>query len=244
MIPTIIHYCWFGTNKKPRLANECIESWRKMNPDFTIMEWNESNSPINDYPFAKEALKEKKYAFVSDIIRLWALKTYGGIYLDTDVEIIKPLNELLHTNNITGYEKDTNMLQTAFMGAEKNDKWINDCLSLYESLHFSSNQSEMRNLVNNILLSKMLEKKGVLLNGEYFTSNYVTIYPHDYFCPMSYGTHFIEKTENTYCIHYYSFSWSKPETLKGYIRVFIINLIGEKVFRNSVNIIRKVLSTK
>lgn len=241
MIPPIIHYCWFGKSKMPQLAKECIESWKKHNPEFQIMEWNESNSPISQFPFAKQAFENQKWAFVSDVIRLWALKTYGGIYLDTDVEVLKSFQNLLENNTIAGYEKDLNLLQTAVIGASPNSEWINDCLSIYENLSFSSERDIMSQLVNNRLLSKLVQDKGIILNHKFHNSDYITIYPSDYFCPMSYNSHLIEKTKNTYCIHYYSFSWSKPQTLKGYIRCAMINLLGEKRFRLTINLIRKFL---
>ena len=239
MIPKIIHYCWFGKNPLPKLAQQCLESWKKQCPDFQIKEWNETNSPIHLFPFAEEALKAKKWAFVSDVIRLYALYTEGGIYMDTDVELIRPLTPFLKLSNFTGYEKDCHILQTAIFGSEPNNPWIGDCLSRYKELTFSANRGSMSVLVNNRILSQVLKDKGVCLDGQPFSSDYVTIYPWEYFCPMSYGTHYIEKTPNTICIHYYTFSWSEPETFKGHIKKYIVRFTGEKNFRFIVNTIRK-----
>ena len=199
----------------PRLAQECIASWKKCCPDYEIREWNEENSPISEFPFAQQALEQGKWAFVSDVIRLYALYTYGGIYLDTDVELLKPLDPLLETPNFCGYERDELKLQTAVMAAEKGNPWVNDCLKRYQSLAFSSDREKMAGMVNNLLLTNLLKEKGVQFDNSYYSDDYITLYPSDYFCPMSYGTHFIENTENTYCIHYYSFSWSEPEDMMG-----------------------------
>lgn len=238
MIPKIIHYCWFGGTSLPKFSKECLNSWKKFCPDFEIKEWNENNSPIHLFPFAEEALKAKKYAFVSDVIRLYALLTYGGVYMDTDVELVASLSEFLKNKSFTGYEKDSNKLQTAIFAAEPNSLWIHDWLNMYDNLKFSAERHVMSSLVNNRLVSDLLENKGIILDGRMYKSDYITIYPHDFFCPMSYETHTIKTTSNTVCIHYYTFSWSKPETFKGYIKQCITYIIGEKKFRTIVNYLR------
>lgn len=242
MIPKIIHYCWFGKSPLPKLAKECIKSWKKYCPDFTIKEWNEDNSPIHLFPFAEQALQAKKWAFVSDVIRLYALYTEGGIYMDMDVELIKPLYPFLNHQAFTGYERDSNMLQTAIFGAEPQSQWIADWLELYKNLSFSPEKNNMSTLVNNKLISKYMEEKNIDLNGNPFNSDYIIIYPHDYFCPMSYKSHFITKTSNTICIHYYTFSWSEPDTMKGHLKKYITKIIGEKKFRIIVNSIKKFIN--
>lgn len=244
MIPKIIHYCWFGKSPLPRLAKECIKSWQKYCPDFVIKEWNETNSPIHLFPFGEQALKAKKWAFVSDVIRLYALYTEGGIYMDTDVELIAPLYPFLNHRTFTGYEKDSNLLQTAILGAEAQSQWIADWLELYKNLSFSAEKNIMDTLVNNRIISKYLKDKNINLDGKLFHSDYITIYPHDYFCPMSHNTHFISKTYNTVCIHYYTFSWVKPQTTKAYIKQFLVKCIGEKLFRKYVNNIRTLFNLR
>ena len=241
MIPKIIHYCWYGGKPLPKLAKQCIASWRKHCPDYQIKEWNETNSPFHLFPFAEQALKEKKWAFVSDVIRLYALQTEGGIYMDTDIELIKTLDHFLIHNAFTGYERDSNMLQTAIFGAKPNNKWINDWLRIYQYKEFSTDRRIMASLVNNRMISSLMIENGYNLDGTYQQAKDVVIYPKDYFCPMSYGSHFIEKTQNTVCIHYYTFSWSEPETIKGHIKKIVVKLIGEKLFRTIVNQIRLII---
>lgn len=240
MIPKIIHYCWYGGRPLPKLAKQCIASWKKFCPDYEIKEWNEENSPLHLFPFAEQAIKAEKWAFVSDVIRLYVLQTEGGIYMDTDVELTKPLDDFLHHPAFTGYERDSNMLQTAIFGAIKNNQWITNWLKIYQDKEFNANKNIMASLVNNRMISSWMTNNGYILDGCHRKYEDVVIYPKDFFCPMSYGSHFIEKTPNTVCIHYYTFSWSEPETIKGHIKKIVVNIIGEKQFRTIVNRIRQL----
>lgn len=239
MIPKIIHYCWFGKKPYPKLIEECIASWKKYCPDYEIKEWNEDNSPLHLYPFAQDAINAEKYAFASDVIRLYALYSEGGIYLDTDVELIRSLNPLLENSAFIGYEKDIpGRLQTAVIGAEKGNIWIEQWLSIYLTKKFSSTRKSMAQLQSPIQFTEYLQQKGIELNGEYQKLEDLILYPADYFCPTSYQTHLFEPTSDTYSIHYFTLSWSEPETLKGYIKGIIVPIIGERLFRKIVNKIR------
>ena len=108
MIPKIIHYCWFGRNPLPELAQKCIASWKKYLPDYEIKEWNEDNFDVNIIPYTAEAYAQKKYAFVSDYARFWIQHKYGGIYFDTDVEVIRPIDDIIARGNFMGFETDPN----------------------------------------------------------------------------------------------------------------------------------------
>lgn len=240
MIPKIIHYCWFGGKHKPKLVRQCIKSWKKYNPDYILKEWNEGNSPIEKYPFAKQAFDKKKWAFVSDVIRLHALLNEGGLYLDTDVECLKSFDPLLENKLFTGYERDSNKLQTAVLGAEVNNPIVEKWLNIYLNISFSDDRKTMSLLVNNRLQTDSLLKMGIEMDGSAIETEMIKIFPSDYFCPMSYIDHSIKKTNNTFCIHYYSFSWTAPESLKGYLRNYLILILGEKVFRKTINYIRGV----
>lgn len=118
MIPKVVHYCWFGRGPKNELATKCIESWKKFLPDYEIKEWNEDNFDVNLYPYAKEALENRKFAFVTDVVRLYALYTEGGVYMDTDVEVLKTYNPFLHHKMFSGFETNNNV-PTGMMAAEK-----------------------------------------------------------------------------------------------------------------------------
>ena len=130
MIPKTIHYCWFGGNPLPKLAIDCIASWKKYLPAYEIKEWNESNFPFNNYKFAREALENRKFAFVSDVSRLHALKQEGGIYMDTDVEVLKSLDSFLHHTAFSGFEND-DFVPTGIMASEKGGKWVTELLDYY-----------------------------------------------------------------------------------------------------------------
>lgn len=209
MIPKIIHYCWFGNGEIPDLTIKCIESWKKYLPDYEIIVWNEHKFDIALYRFAAEAYHEKKYAFVSDVCRLYALKHMGGIYLDTDVEFIKPLNDnLLFNNAFTGYE-DNLLFSCAIMGSVKNGNWIDDLLAHYENRSFYKVDGSLDvNPNTEIITEFMQQEKGVAINNKFQKiEEYCTIYPSDYFCPKSWKTLKVKITANTYCIHHFAGSW-------------------------------------
>lgn len=247
MIPKIIHYCWFGKAPLPKLTKQCIRSWKKHCPDFEIKEWNETNSPLHLFPFAQQALEEKKWAFVADVIRLYALYTEGGIYLDTDVELLKPLTPFLHHEAFIGYEKDLDengerVIQTALIGSVPHNGWVTSWLKIYEGKTFSAERT--RDFVNSHLIADKIRKKGFQLNGSYLSLPGLTIYPSDYFCPMSCISHFIERTGNTVSIHYFSYSWME-DTWQSRLKKLLVGLVGEKAFRKLVNFVRqRLLPTK
>lgn len=209
MIPKIIHYCWFGNGPKPDLVLKCLASWKKHLPAYELMEWNETNFDVNEYQFALEAYQERKYAFVADVCRLHALKKFGGIYLDTDVEFLKPLDSTM-LNNIafTGFE-DNLLLSSAIMGSTANGQWMNDLLAHYNGRSFYlSNGALDINPNTEIITAFMKSNKGVAINNTLQQlENYCTIYPSDYFCPKSWKTLKITITPNTYCIHHFAGSW-------------------------------------
>lgn len=209
MIPKILHYCWFGKGTMPELALNCLESWRKHLPEYKIVEWNEENFDVNMFRFSSEAYKERKFAFVADVCRLYALKNMGGIYLDTDVEFLRPLDEkMLNEAAFTGFE-DNLLLSSAIMGSEKDGKWINDLLPHYKKRSFYLESGGLDvNPNTEIITAFMKDKKNVLINNTFQKlADYCTIYPSDYFCPKSWKTLQIKRTTNTYCIHHFAGSW-------------------------------------
>jgi mannosyltransferase OCH1-like enzyme len=209
MIPKIIHYCWFGRADMPELVIKCLESWKKYLPNYEIIVWNEDNFDLNSYAFAAEAYKERKFAFVADVCRLYALKTMGGIYLDTDVEFVKTFDdEILQNKAFTGFE-DNLLLSSAIMGSEPDGKWINDLLPHYVDRSFYLENGDFDTNPNTeIITAFMRDKKGVIINNTLKKlEDYCTIYPSDYFCPKSWKTLKINTTSNTYCIHHFAASW-------------------------------------
>ena len=137
MIPRRIHYCWFGRGEMPQLAKDCIASWHRFMPDWEYCLWSEDNFDVNSTPYTREAYEAKKYAFVSDYVRLWALNREGGVYMDTDVEVLKPMDNLLHLKAFAGFEGSKHLpLATCVMGSEANGIWVCEQLDNYKDRHF------------------------------------------------------------------------------------------------------------
>ena len=134
-IPKVINYCWFGRGELPDDTKRYIETWKKNCPDYKIIEWNEDNFDIHSNTYVEEAYIAKKYAFVTDYVRLYVLYNNGGIYMDTDVEILKPIDRFLNEKAFSSFENN-NTLSTGIMGAEKGNLWIKDLMDEYNYIHF------------------------------------------------------------------------------------------------------------
>lgn len=212
MIPKKIHYCWFGRGEKPKLAQKCIASWKKYCPDYTLVEWNEDNFDINCCPYVKEAYENKKYAFVTDYVRLYAMYTQGGIYMDTDVEVIKSLDQFLIHKGFSGFES-TKFIPTGIMAAEKGLPIIKELLDYYTDRHFVNDDGSFDMTTNCVTITAILLKHNLILNGQLQTVSDFTLYPSDYFCPFENETGKLNKTENTATIHWFNKSWL-PETIR------------------------------
>lgn len=210
-IPKILHYVWVGGNPKPESVLEYIESWRKFCPDYLIIEWNEANYDVKKNPFMKQAYENKKWAFVSDYMRLDILEKFGGVYLDSDVEILKNIDVFLDEPAFTSFEAgnpDQIMLPTGMIGAEKANAWIKYLKSYYDNRNFLMKNGEFDLTANTITISNMTtEKYGVILNNKKQQTDDFVLYPSEYFCPKSWSTRQINITENSYTIHHFAGSW-------------------------------------
>lgn len=186
MIPKIIHYCWFGSGPKSELIEKCISSWNKYLPDYEIIEWNEDNFDISSNLYVKQAYEAKKWAFVSDYVRLFALYTCGGVYLDTDVEILKPFDSaFLQNRAFTGFEaKDSPV--TAVLGAEKGNPIIDALLSYYLDHVFINADGSYNLKTNTNTISEFLIQNGILPNGKLQDVSGFRVYPQIYFVPIIY----------------------------------------------------------
>jgi mannosyltransferase OCH1-like enzyme len=216
MIEKTIHYCWFGNGQLDEKSKKCIESWKIFCPEYKIVEWNESNFNIHMNPFVEEAYQKKKWAFITDYVRLYVLYNYGGIYMDTDVELLKNIDCFLNHKAFSGFENNM-LIPTGIMASEKNNEWIKYLLSYYDNKHFINTDNSLNTQPNTGIITNMtLEKYNLVLNNEFqILNNEVAIYPHEYFCPKSHITNDINITENTYCIHHFNGSWiSKQEKRK------------------------------
>jgi len=209
MIPKLIHYCWFGGNPLPPLALRCIESWQRFCPDYEIKEWNESNFDINLSAYTKEAYESKMWAFVSDYVRLWALVNYGGIYLDADCELIKPIDVFLDLEAVSGFESDK-QIPTAIMGCQKGHPLFVELLERYASRRFVNEDGSLDLTTNVTDITAACLSHGLVLNGQKQTICGFTLFPREYFCPMDWGTHKMAAfTDNTYAIHHFAGSWAR-----------------------------------
>ena len=226
-IPKIIHYCWFGGNEKPKKVNKCIESWKKFMPEFEIIEWNESNFDINALQYTKQAYEMKKYAFVSDVARLNALNTYGGIYFDTDVEVFKNFTPLLNEKCILGFEEEE-YIATSMMAVEPNNNLINSFLKIYDNIPFLDEEGNIIEGTNVSKLTDLLVEKGLKRENIYQKlDDNISIYPKEYFSPYVYPYGIYQITDNSYCVHHFFVSWqSKTVLLKRYLKMVIAKLIG------------------
>ena len=210
MIPKIIHYCWFGNTPKPESVQKCINSWKKHCPDYEIREWTEKDFDVSQNLYCQQAYKAQAWGFVPDYIRLWIIYNYGGIYLDTDVQVLKSFDSLLNHRAFVGFEKDTGNyvnLGQGF-GAEIGNQFIADNMHLYDDLVFTLPDGTHNKVPSPVYTTRVLEQHGLIREGNQLQSlTYVTIYPADYFCPKSFQTGVVERTRNTYSIHQFDASW-------------------------------------
>ena len=181
MIPKIIHYCWFGGKEKPEIVKDCIESWKKHMPDWEFKEWNENNFDINYNEYTKKSYEAKKWAFTSDIARLWALYNYGGIYMDTDVKVFQPLDKFLKYNFFTGFEQ-VHFPVTATMGAEKGNKLIKEMLDIYDNKRFETHTNWHEYETNTMIMSDIIGKYFDRDKVEFQEKDNMAIYPRETFC--------------------------------------------------------------
>lgn len=206
MIPKKIHYCWFGGKPLPELAIKCIASWKKFCPDYEIIEWSENNFNVQCCDYVKEAFQQKKWAFITDYVRLKVLTEYGGIYMDTDVELIQPLDSFLKEKAFSGFETP-DAIPTGIMACEKDFPLFKEMVFEYEKRHFIRSDGSLDGMTNVIYITDVCLKKGLKLNNSYQIIEGFALYPKEYFCPKSYLTKEIHCTEHTHAIHHFSASW-------------------------------------
>ena len=207
MIPKIIHYCWFGGKEKPKLVKKCIKSWEKYCPDFQIIEWNENNFDIYFNTYTRFTSERKLYAYLSDYVRLYAVYKNGGIYLDTDIEIIRPLDSLLDNKCFFGFELSGYVTTGLGFGAEVNNKIVEELLNEYNALkeeELLSRYAKDKRLTGSPTMNmKVFKRHGLLEENCLQKIDEVMIYPSEYFCPFDDVTGEMSITENTYSIHWY-----------------------------------------
>jgi len=238
MIPKIIHYCWFGRGQLPKLALKCIASWEEHLPGYTLKLWNEDNFDISSNPYVNEAYQARKFAFVTDYVRLFALYHEGGVYMDTDVEVLKSLDRFLSLPAFSGFESD-GFVPTGIMASEKNGLWAKEQLEYYTNRHFLLPDGRLDMTTNTQIISGIMQANGFILkNGYRVYKDCMHIFPYDYFSPLQYGK--ILLTENTHTIHHFASSWN-PEKRK--LKKFILKyILGGNITYFLVKMKRKILN--
>lgn len=233
MIPKKIHYCWFGGKELPDSAKKCIASWKKYCPDYEIIEWNESNYDLNKNEYVKKTYEEKKYAFLTDYVRLDVIYNNGGIYLDTDVELIKSLDDLLYSEAYMGMEQAGKVATGLGFGAIKNHPFIKKNKEFYEQNSFVDENGNFKKVICVEVTSKLLKEVGLVDKNELQKLNNIAIYPTEYFCPKKIGTNKITLTSNTYSIHHYDASWKSNNKLVRKIGYYLIPIkqFIKKIFK-------------
>jgi mannosyltransferase OCH1-like enzyme len=206
MIPKIIHYCWMSGEPYPDLIKECIDTWKKQLPDYQFIKWDSTSFKFKDFPYADEAMHFKKYAFVSDIVRLYALYNIGGIYLDADIKVLKSFNPLLNQKAFTGFE-DEKQVGVWLLASEKGNPLFRELLECYNDRHLVKDDGKLDLTPNPIILEPVLKKYGVVYNNSLQKHEYITVYPNDYFSPLNKTTGEIHITENSYAMHLYDGAW-------------------------------------
>ena len=236
MIPRIIHYCWFGRGEMPEMALKCIASWHKHMPDYRYKLWNEDNFDISCNPYVKEAYDCRKYAFVTDYVRLFALFTEGGIYMDTDVEVLKPYDDLLELPAFTGYEGSKYLPPvTGTMASEPGGEWVQEQLSVYDGIHFIQEGGTMDLTTNTSRISLIMKQGGFVPDGKKQVYKDMHIFPVEYFCPRQTTGEFLI-TNNTYCDHHFMGSWDSSKKTS-----VLSKIIGQRALIQLIKLKRKLL---
>lgn len=226
-IPKIIHYCWFGGKPKPKLAEKCIRSWKKYCPDYEIVEWNEENFDLSAAPnYVQQARAAGRWAFVTDYVRLCALTGQGGVYMDTDVELVKPLDAFLKHQAFAGFEHPERV-QTGLLACEKDFPLFREFLAYYDHASFLRPDGTPDTTTNVEILTRLCLEKGLVCNDRLQTVAGLTIYPREIFCPVDFDTKKLKRTRKTVAIHWFSGSWQTEEE-RQYLRSEARRLRREK----------------
>lgn len=216
MIPRTIHYCWFGRNPLPDSAKRYIASWQMHFPEYEVKEWNEDNFDVNSIPYTHDAYEAGKYAFVSDYARFWILYHHGGLYFDTDVEVICPMDDIVAKGAFMGFELDNVRSASPILsinpglglGAEKGNAIYAEILKGFEQLDFYLPDGNRNPFTMIPMVTKIMQEQGLVLKDEIQTIDGITIYPNEYFNPFDDITGLLRKTPNTRSIHWYAKTWA------------------------------------
>lgn len=221
-----IHYCWFGRGEKPKLVVKCIDSWKKQLPGYAIKEWNEDNFDLKMNRFVSEAYEDRNFAFVSDYVRAYVLYNYGGIYMDTDVEVLGSFDKFLSDRMFLGFEEG-NFVGTCVMGVEKGMDLMKTYMNHYDLVTYFNDDGTKYTDTNVVLLTKLLEDKGLVRNDKKQTVDGITVYPRTFFSPYDYINGISYITDNSIAIHHFAQLWlPKSVRIKSGIKRLAVKIIG------------------
>ena len=218
MIPKIIHYCWFGRGEMPKLMKKCLKSWKKYCPDWQIIRWDEDRFDIDSTLWTKQAYDAKKYAFVADYVRIKALSEQGGVYLDTDQELIKPLEPFLAHRCFVGFMDKTN-ISAGVIGAEPAHPMMRRMLGYYQDRPFLKEDGTVDNKPNTNWMTDILLEQGLRLDDSFQQVGDVAVYPQTYFCPTSCVSIEDCSGPDTVALHHWAMTWRTEKAKKDFARV-------------------------
>jgi hypothetical protein len=238
MIPKILHYAWFS-DELPTQVQSTIDIWQRLMPDYQIIRWNASNFPVQEWPWVEQALERKAFAFATDCVRFYALAQHGGIYLDSDVQALRPFDSLLGLPYFLGREKTAGILECAVMGAEKETPWVCDMLDYYKGRNFVTDGVEDRTALPYIVKNLIAEKFGMeqIQSPRQFDMNNkkVQVLPAEYFSPKRWSQGFARVTPRSYCVHWFEGAWTDGKV--GWISKMknkVMDLVGEDFYMGRV----------
>lgn len=241
MIPKKIHYCWFGGKELPPIAIECIESWKNILPDYEIVRWDESNFDVESTPFTRRAYTDKKFAFVSDYVRLFALAEQGGIYMDIDEMMFKDFSELLRGKEMVACFETDRSVMVGLLAAKKDCKIISEFIEIYDNWDLSG--ESVNYVANPTIFTEILQKYGLVLDGtmQELNNGKVVIYPNEYFCGYDFAVYKEKITDNTYAVQKYAGTWTGGKSSRSKkMHELLVSTIGEKNYLRLKRVIKKI----
>ncbi len=242
MIPKIIHYCWLGDGQYSDLVNQCMESWKQKLPEYEFILWDKNKFDVTSFTWVNQAYQAKKFAFAADYIRFYALYNYGGIYLDSDVQVVKSFNPLLHNKSFIGFES-TGDFEAAIIGAEKETPWMLKMLHYYEGRTFLKPNGQFDQRPLPLIIKDVLDKETDVEASEKNTSYGLKIFPSVYFSPKNIHTKKVDSTKETYTIHHFDGQWVKKNfthKVKESVHKLVLRIFGHKGHFYLINLIRKI----
>ncbi|MDI6711715.1 MAG: glycosyltransferase [Anaerosomatales bacterium] len=243
-IPRVIHYCWFGGASKPDIVVRCIESWRAMMPGWYLKEWNESNYDVAKTSYTRGAYGAKKWAFVSDYARFDILRQFGGVYFDTDVELLRPIPEpILQEEAFTGFESAGYVSPGLVFGCRPGFALLDEILESYEAVDWKIEARQP--LTVNKRVTGILERHGLVRDDRLQRIEGLAVYPSEYFCGYDQDVHQARVTNNTVSVHHYAYTWGGPcNRVLVKIQRTVHRVVGDKVYRHLLAAKRRVLGVR